>query len=166
MSELRLRPITLLGGMTATGLWPLVDMTVFHWLLIALLPSWRHTAKLSLVFPIMHAILYTLTALSLLLFSQEGFEANPDADFGSLKGIIALFEDPTTLFAGWVHYLVFDALVGRWIILDSQKIGVSLLLHYAVIVPILFFTLMAGPMGWLMYIAVRPFLSTKCEKRD
>ena len=55
---------------------------------------------------------------------------------------------------GWVHFLAFDLFVGRWEYLDSRERGVSAWL----MVPVLFFTLMLGPIGFLMYLLLRPGL--------
>jgi hypothetical protein len=55
--------------------------------------------------------------------------------------------------AGWIHYLAFDLLVGIWEVRDSHERGVP---HWLVI-PCLFFTFMLGPIGFLLYCAVRYF---------
>ncbi len=52
---------------------------------------------------------------------------------------------------GWVHFLAFDLFVGRWAYLDSQKRSISAWL----MAPILYFTLMLGPIGFLLYLLVR-----------
>jgi len=74
----------------------------------------------------------------------------------SLEGVVQLFSDPNGVF------VVYDALVGRWIVMDSvERAGDSkgMVFHWCVMVPILFVSLMLGPMGWLSYLAiVRPFL--------
>ena len=51
----------------------------------------------------------------------------------------------------------FDLLVGRGIILDSlsSPSGFSLLFHIFAVVPCLFLTLMAGPVGFALYIGLR-----------
>ena len=69
----------------------------------------------------------------------------------SLAGIYAAFGNPRTLLVAWVHYLVFDLFVGAWEARDAQRTGVP---HWA-LVPCLFLTLMAGPMGLLAYLAIR-----------
>ena len=39
--------------------------------------------------------------------------ANPDAGFGSLGEVKALFTQDRAVLAGWVHYLAFDFFVAR-----------------------------------------------------
>ena len=52
---------------------------------------------------------------------------------------------------GWIHYLAFDLMVGRWIVKDSIDEHIS----HVLVVPCLILTLMAGPVGWLLYCLVR-----------
>lgn len=71
--------------------------------------------------------------------------------FSSLPGVAALFGNPWLLLAGWIHYLAFDLLVGRWEVLDARDRGIS----HAAVIPCLLVTFLFGPAGWLLYIAVR-----------
>lgn len=72
-------------------------------------------------------------------------------DFSSLAGVARLFEHPGLLLAGWVHYLAFDLLVGVWERSEARRIGLSQWL----LAPLLFLTFMFGPIGWLLFMAVR-----------
>ena len=72
-------------------------------------------------------------------------------DFSSLAGVARLFEHPGLLLAGWVHYLAFDLLVGVWERAEARRIGLSQWL----LAPLLFLTFMFGPIGWLLFTAVR-----------
>jgi hypothetical protein len=62
-----------------------------------------------------------------------------------------LFANRWLLLAGWVHYLVFDLLVGRWEVLDARDRQIS----HAVVIPCLLLTFMFGPAGWLLYVGIR-----------
>jgi ABA4-like protein len=68
--------------------------------------------------------------------------------FGSLAGVMQLFDSRWGTLAGWTHYLCFDLFVARWIMNDAPDAGYWLS-------PILFLTLMFGPVGLLCYLAVR-----------
>jgi hypothetical protein len=70
------------------------------------------------------------------------------AGFGSLAGVMQLFDSEWATVAGWTHYLCFDLFVARWIMNDAPDAGYWL-------TPILFLTLMFGPVGLLCYLAVR-----------
>lgn len=80
------------------------------------------------------------------------------SNFTSLEGVATMFQDPTAVFGGWMHYSAYDALIGRWIVMDSIERGASLTLHYILIVPCLFFSLMLGPTGFILYLLVRIFI--------
>lgn len=71
--------------------------------------------------------------------------------FGSLEGVMGLFQDKTMLTAGWVHYLAFDLFVGTWISLNARKHGIN---HW-LLIPVLLLTFMLGPVGLLIYLLVR-----------
>jgi len=68
--------------------------------------------------------------------------------FGSLEGVMRLFDSRWATLAGWTHYLCFDLFVARWIMNDAPDAGYWL-------TPILFLTLMFGPVGLLCYLTVR-----------
>ncbi len=78
-------------------------------------------------------------------------------DFMSLKGIVTMFQDPEAVFAGWTHYIAFDLWTGKWIATDAASRGIP----RALVAPCLFFTLMLGPTGLLMYFALRTFYPSK-----
>lgn len=69
--------------------------------------------------------------------------ANPQ--FGAIQQLLS---SPTGALLAWVHVLVFDLFVGRWIYLHAQQLKQS----RVVVGIILFCTLMAGPFGLLLYL--------------
>ena len=73
------------------------------------------------------------------------------SSFTSLAGVMALFASPWGVLAGWAHYLCLDLFVARWILRDAPEAGYRLS-------PILTLTLMAGPAGLLLYLALRRWL--------
>ena len=81
-----------------------------------------------------------------------GFGSTPaGAGFATLSGVAALFSVPVVLLAGWVHYLAFDLLVGRWIVDAADERGMPALL----VLPCLLLTFMLGPLGWLLFMVLR-----------
>jgi hypothetical protein len=78
-------------------------------------------------------------------------EAGGELDFSSLEGVTRAFARPEGVLVGWVHYLAFDLWVGAWATEDAGKRGVP---HWALL-PCLVFTLLAGPFGLLLYLAIR-----------
>ena len=77
-----------------------------------------------------------------------------EGGFGSLEAVAMLFSNRWLLLAGWIHYLAFDLLVGRWEAHDGGRLGISPWL----LAPILFLTFMFGPAGWLLYMVLRTVL--------
>ena len=159
--ELDLKPIKLLGNLNAKDLWPTLNIAMLGWALLAFAPRWKYTKILTLLPPIFHALIYSLTLISLILT-----ESDASADFFSLEGVVAMFKDPTTVFAGWVHYVVFDLLIGRGIVLDSVARDVGIVGHVVFIVPCLFFTLMSGPFGFLLYVIISNTLLPAKQTKD
>ena len=117
------------------------------WLLLVVLPRWRWTQTITTaVLPAILAVFYLVLFLQYFGQVPEGFGA-----FGSLAGVKAALSIDGMLLAGWVHYLAFDLFVGSWEVRDAQHVG----LRHWFVVPCLFFTLMAGPIGLLGYLILR-----------
>jgi hypothetical protein len=115
------------------------------WLLLALFPRRRFVTETVVGTAVPAALAVAYTAIVAAVWGDA------QGSFASLAGVAALFGHPWLLLAGWLHYLAFDLLVGRWEVLDAQAHGVP---HWWV-VPCLAVTLMFGPAGWLLYRAVR-----------
>ncbi len=116
------------------------------WLLLFVLPHWSFTQVLvhSVVVPLALGVAYAW-------FLTTGALGTEGASFSSLEGVMIFFSKPEAVLAGWLHYLVFDLFIGAWEVRDARRRGIS---HWFVI-PCLFFTLMAGPIGLLLYLMLR-----------
>jgi hypothetical protein len=117
------------------------------WALMILLPRWRFTARImrSPLASAAPAALYAALVLPLL------GQIWPAIARPTLSGVAALLGTPAGATIAWVHFLAFDLFVGRWIYLDSQERRVRPWL----MAPVLFFTLMLGPVGFLLYLVLR-----------
>ena len=122
-------------------------LAMLGWLGLALAPRLEFTRDTmpSLIIPVILGVTYAY-----LMFSFSG-SASDEGGFGSLAEVKALFGVDALLLAGWIHYLAFDLFIGAWIVRDAQEEWIS---HWMVL-PCLFFTLMAGPFGLLLYLALR-----------
>ena len=78
----------------------------------------------------------------------------------TLGGVAMLFSNPWLLLAGWIHYLAFDLLVGRWEARDAAERGIS----QWIVAPCLAMTFMFGPAGWLSYCIMRRFVGSDGAK--
>jgi Domain of unknown function (DUF4281) len=81
----------------------------------------------------------------------QAFSPADMKSFGSLDGLMVLFQNKSLVTAAWVHYLAFDLVTGIWIKRNSEKYGIS---HWMVI-PCLLLTFMLGPIGLLLYLLIR-----------
>jgi hypothetical protein len=115
------------------------------WLLLVFLPRWRWTARLvcPVIIPLVLAVVYLW-----LVATNFG---RTSGDFNSLAGVAQLFQNPKALLAGWIHYLAFDLFIGSWEVRDAQRVG----LHHLLVVPCLVLTFLFGPVGLLLYFALR-----------
>lgn len=117
------------------------------WLLMIALPHWKWTKRIigSLWIVAPAALLYASLALPQ-IGGLLGSLMNP-----TLDGIASVIGTPEGATIGWAHFLAFDLFVGRWAYLDSRDRNISAWL----MAPVLFFTLMLGPVGFLAYLIVR-----------
>jgi hypothetical protein len=134
--------------MTVETLFSLSNLSVLpFWFLMIVLPHWRWTRRImETLWPVVpFAVLYAFVIIPQ-LGSAFGSLLNP-----TLAGVSALLSRPEAMLAGWAHYIAFDLFVGRWAYLDSRERNLSAWL----MAPVLFFILMAGPIGFLLYLVVR-----------
>jgi Domain of unknown function (DUF4281) len=129
--------------------WPLL-----FWLLLALGPRTEATARIVLFGGIAPLALTYAVLLPLILTGTLDPVGPPGAgspNFTELSGIMAIFQSKGGATVGWIHYLAFDLFVGLWIARNADRYGYFRWLQ----VPILFFTLMAGPLGLVLYLSLR-----------
>jgi hypothetical protein len=115
------------------------------WALMVLVPNTKLTRTVMGSFLPFAA----LAGLYLFLFvtsfsSVDGIEALSDPNL-SLPDLAALFAQPHVTATGWVHFLVFDLFVGRWIYWQGQESGVFTRHSLAL-------CLFAGPLGLLSHL--------------
>ena len=124
------------------------QITMLGWILLAIVPRWKYTKTIvqNGIIPLLLGSLYLY--LFIRIVSSGGLDLSA---FGSLDGVMELFTDPGAVLMGWVHYLSFDLWVGSWEVGDAHKKGVPHLL----VIPCMFLTFMAGPVGLLLYILIR-----------
>ena len=141
--------------MTIETIFSLSNLLVLpFWVLIIFLPHWSWTKRIIaspwVAAPV--ALLYFL-----LIFPQMGSLlgtlSNPSA--AAISAVLGTASGATI---GWAHFLAFDLFVGRWAYLDNQTTKLSPWL----MAPILFFILMMGPIGFLLYLIARA-LKTKAS---
>jgi Domain of unknown function (DUF4281) len=93
------------------------------------------------------------------LIGDGGPIGRPSPDFTTLAGVMALFDSPGGATIGWIHYLAFDLFVGIWAARNADRRGINRIIQ----VPVLFFILMVGPLGLVLYLILRNFIGAKPE---
>ena len=127
------------------------------WGLMIFLPRARWTRRImeSPLVIVAPALLYTALVLPAIR------EVLPIVNRPSLPAVASLLGSPAGATIGWVHFLAFDLFVGRWVYLDSRDREISPWL----MAPVLYLTLMLGPMGFLLYLAVRAMAARSARAR-
>ncbi len=115
------------------------------WLLLLFARSWKYTNLL-----IYHLIIVVLAITYAWMLLSDISSFDPEAG-SSLSNIALAFGNERVALLGWIHYLAFDMLAGLVIATDGKKIGI----HPALMFIPLFFTLMTGPFGLLIYTVIR-----------
>ncbi len=129
------------------------------WALMVLVPNWQVTRKIMasyLPFVIL-AVLYIYCFVASLDPDKLEQFANP-----TLAALADLFSDEKVMTTGWVHFLVMDLFVGRWIYLQGQE--KQLLTRHS-----LTLCLFAGPMGLLSHVVtvwVMPLFKPSAETAE
>jgi hypothetical protein len=78
----------------------------------------------------------------------------------SVTGLRAFFASQGGIVVGWTHYLALDLFTGLWIARDGDQKSIGRLVQ----APILFATFMAGPLGLLIWLAVREPAARRSSK--
>jgi ABA DEFICIENT 4-like len=118
------------------------------WALMILLPRWSWTARI-VGSPLI--VLPVLVIYMLLVIRAFG-DVLPVVVSPTLDGVRDLLGTAAGAAAAWAHMIAFDLFVGRWSWLDSRERHVPAL----VMAPVLVVTILLGPLGLLLYLAVRP----------
>lgn len=95
-----------------------------------------------------------------MLMGQTG-SGLAEIDFTSIDGLRAIFASDAALVIGWTHYLAFDLFVGLWIARDADAKQFSRLWQ----APVLLLTLLAGPIGLLVWLVVREPAARRANPR-
>jgi hypothetical protein len=115
------------------------------WLLLATAPLAPRLADIvsGIVIPVLLSLLYAGAILA--------FWTSADGGFDSLGNVMLLFASPGVALAGWAHYLAFDLFIGAWEVRTARREG----LPHLLVLPCLVLTFLFGPIGLLLFLALR-----------
>lgn len=131
--------------MSASLVFQIVNTIVLPaWLILIFFPSksWRN--------PFIYAFAMAM-ALVYAYYVVTGLGDFNMESFSTLAGMQAMFATDVAVLTGWIHYLVFDLLVGNWVLNNAQKHQIN---HF-LIVPCLLFCFLFGPVGFLLYSIIK-----------
>jgi hypothetical protein len=125
-------------------------VAIISWALMIFLPKWKVTYTIAkwAIFPLSLSVLYIVGLAYYIANHGISFVS----DFGSYDGVIQLLTVPEVAIIAWLHILAFDQLVGRMIYMENME---HRRVHLIVQSICLYLTLMAGPLGYVIYIVLR-----------
>lgn len=80
------------------------------------------------------------------------FWSRAEGGFDSLAGVMQLFTFQELALAGWIHFLAFDMFLGAWEVRTAKQEGIA----FYLIIPCLALTFTFGPIGFLLFMGLRP----------
>ncbi|HLO84739.1 MAG TPA: ABA4-like family protein [Nostocaceae cyanobacterium] len=129
--------------MNSTQLFNIANVFVLpFWTLMIFLPNWKVTRKVMESYLPFVALAGAYLYLFITSITPENAQAlaNPQ-----LADIAKFFSNETAAATGWIHFLVLDLFVGRWVYWEGQKTGIWTFHSIAL-------CLFAGPLGLLSHI--------------
>ena len=126
-------------------------LALLSWILLICL-GWKRWVSFTVTGTIVPLL---LSALYFALIALHWGEHS--GGFSSLNGVAQLFENRWLLLAGWIHYLAFDLFIGSWETRDAMEHGI----HHWLVIPCLVLTFLFGPIGLLLYFAIRSRVRSK-----
>ena len=113
------------------------------WLLIVIVPNWSVTRRV-----MASTLPFVPLALAYIYCFINSIEPESVASFANptLSAIATLFADEKVMATGWIHFVVMDLFVGRWIYWQGQEKGIFTRHSLAL-------CLFAGPIGLLSHLA-------------
>jgi hypothetical protein len=130
-------------------------LALIAWAALIALPRWPALLSGVLYLGIgLLCLIYAAGLIGLLtgvLDPGAGGGSGGGADFTTIAGVRAIFATDAGVAIGWTHYLAFDLFVGLWIARDGDAKRVSRFIQ----APILLATFIAGPLGLLIWLALR-----------
>ena len=120
------------------------------WTLMIFLPKWKFTRRvMDSYLPFVGlALLYIYLFVGSITPESAEALASP-----TLSAIAEAFSDERVAATGWVHFVVLDLFVGRWVYLEGQRTGLFTSHSIAL-------CLFAGPIGLLSHILTQWFWGT------
>jgi hypothetical protein len=112
------------------------------WTLMILLPNWKFTRKVMESYLPFVVLAATYGYLFVSSITPENAQALSNPQLADIARFLA---NETAAATGWIHFLVMDLFVGRWIYWEGQKTGIWTFHSLCL-------CLFAGPLGLISHI--------------
>jgi hypothetical protein len=122
------------------------------WGALILFPSWALLDQFILV--IAGYGLCSIYTLSLLMGSKCDHQPL-QGHILTFSGVMKLMALPRMVLPSWIHFFSFDLIAGWYVVHNSQLYDIS---HW-MIIPCLIFGFMLGPLGLLLYLLLRVYVT-------
>ena len=128
------------------------------WALMVIVPGWGVTRRVmtSYIPFVALALVYLYCFINSLDPGTAEAFSNPNL---GLSDLAALFANEKVTATGWVHFLVMDLFVGRWVYLRGQDLGVFTRHSLAL-------CLFAGPLGLLSHVVTETVTQRFFQRAD
>lgn len=123
------------------------------WVVLIGLPFWE-AGSTFVVYVAVSSLALIYGYLLYLSFKEKSIAGEDRPGFLSLRGVVALFQNPTAALAAWVHILAFDLMVGVYIQQEGSQLDIS---HW-LLIPCYILTLIFGPFGLLLFLIISNFV--------
>ncbi|MGW0861000.1 ABA4-like family protein [Streptomyces sp. NPDC002611] len=117
------------------------------WLLMILAPGWGPTARIAASPLTAVPVLLVYLALAIPVF-PDLWNAVSSPDLDTFRDLTAL---PDGAGAVWAQVIAWDLLIGQWMYREGRRLEISALLMG----PLLVFTVLLSPIGFLGFLGVR-----------
>lgn len=125
------------------------------WSLMIFAPKWEWTKRITASPWIAAPPAFIFAALTI----PDLPELIPSLMQPSLDMIMDMFSTPKSALAVWMYFLGFDLFLGRWIYLETRERSRSLIWSGVMLA----ITFMFGPLGFLVYLIDRTFISRSTQ---
>ena len=134
-------------------------LALLCWAALVLAP--RGDISRTLIFYRGVGLLCLAYAVLLVLLLTGVIDGAGGADFTTIEGVRTIFASDAGVTVGWIHYLALDLFTGMWIARDADSKGFARVWQ----APVLVLTLLAGPLGLLVWLVIREPAARRANPR-
>jgi len=125
---------------------------LFGWVVLFFLPNWQYGDEF-----ILYGV-FIIVAIAYIYYLTIGINNPVESEYGkpgffAMRNVLAIFDNPNSSLACWMHIIAFDLIVALYI----RTQGALLDIEHWKLIPCYLLTLMFGPIGLLVFIGLTFF---------